>query len=101
MLAKAPPSSVQPTGRLETSPNIQRSHEDELATAPPPAEQPNAAVPAPRFAWVAQLIGKPSRALATLAWSQLKRKYPAILADREPLLVENRAAWLLGALRSS
>jgi hypothetical protein len=89
-LAKAPPSAVQPTGRLETSPNIQRSHEDDLATAPPPDEQANAAVPAPRFDWVVQLIGKPSRALATLAWSQLKQKYPAILADREPLLVETK-----------
>jgi len=85
-LAKAPPSAVQATSRLETSP-IQRSDEDELATAPPPTA---GAVPAPLFAWVVQLIGKPSRALATLAWNQLKEKHAAILADREPLLVETK-----------
>ena len=81
-LAKAPPSAVQATSRLETSPD-----EDELATAPPPTA---GAVPAPPFAWVVQLIGKPSRALATLAWNQLKEKHAAILADREPLLVETK-----------
>jgi hypothetical protein len=69
-LVKAPPRPVEATGRLETSPNSQRSEEDELATAPPPTTQANAVAPAPRFAWAVQLIGKPSRALATLAWSQ-------------------------------
>ena len=48
------------------------------------------AVPAPPFAWVVQLIGKPYRALATLAWNLLKEKHAAILADREPLLVETK-----------
>jgi hypothetical protein len=89
-LTKGPPSAVQPTGRLETSPNIQRSDEDDLATASPPTAQANGAVPAPRFDWVVQLIGKPSRALATLAWSQLKQKHAIILANREPLLVETK-----------
>jgi hypothetical protein len=88
--AKAPPSAVQPTGQLEPSANIQRSHEDEVATTPPPTAQANVAVPAPRFAWVVQLIGKPTRALATLAWGQLKQKYAAVLADREPILLETK-----------
>jgi Transglycosylase SLT domain/SPOR domain len=86
-LAKAPPSAAQASSRLGTPPNSQRSDEDELATAPPPTA---GAVPAPPFAWVVQLIGKPSRALATLAWSQLKQKHAVILADREPLLVETK-----------
>ena len=89
-LVKAPPPTVQATGRLETLPNIQRSAEDELATARSPAAQANAVARAPRFAWAVQLIGKPSRALATLAWSQLKQKHAAVLADREPLLVETK-----------
>jgi len=89
-LAKVPPSAVQATGRLETSPNIQRSDADEFATASLPTAEANAVVAAPPLAWVVQLIGKPSRALATLAWSQLKHKHAAILADREPLLVETK-----------
>jgi hypothetical protein len=93
--AKAPPSAAQPTGQLEPSPNIQPSHEDELATTPPPTAQANVALPAPRFAWVVQLIGKPTRTLATLAWDQLEQKYAAILADREPILVETK---LLGGV---
>ena len=84
-LAKAPPSAAQATSRLETSPD-----EDELATARSPAAQANAVARAPRFAWAVQLIGKPSRALATLAWNQLKQKHAAILADGEPLLVETK-----------
>jgi len=88
--AKALPSAAQPTGRLEPSPNIQRSLEDGLATTPPPTAQANVAVPAPCFAWVVQVIGRPTRALATLAWGQLKQKYAAILADRDPTLVETK-----------
>jgi hypothetical protein len=86
-LVKAPPSTVQ---GAEMSPNIQRSEKDGLATAPPPTAHANAAARAPRFAWAVQLIGKSSRALATLAWSQLKQKHAAILADRDPLLVETK-----------
>jgi hypothetical protein len=89
-LAKAPSSAVQVTSRLESSSNIQHPDEDELPTARLPSAEANAAVPAPPLAWVVQLIGKPSRALATLAWSQLKQKHAAILADREPLLVETK-----------
>jgi hypothetical protein len=93
-VATASPSAAQTStgvlGRLERSPEIPRSDEDAIATAPPPTAQTTAAVLAPRFVWVVQLIGRPTRALATLAWGQLKQKYAAILADRDPLLVETK-----------
>jgi Transglycosylase SLT domain/SPOR domain len=80
-----------PSAPLETSPDIPcRPNDNQVAAAPPSTAQTSAAVPTPGFVWVVQLIGKPSRALATLAWGQLKQKYATILADREPLLAETK-----------
>lgn len=106
--------STNGTSALGTSPDIPcRSNDEQLATAPPPTAPTGAALaggletshipyqpgegslagtPAPgaRFAWGIQLVGSSSRTLAALAWSELKRKYPAILASWEPLVVETK-----------
>ena len=101
-------SSTTATSALEMSPGIPcRPNEEPLATAavpggletssqgdlaakPPLLAQAAAAVPGARFVWGIQLVGGRSRALAAVAWSELKQKYPAVLAGREPLFVETK-----------
>jgi hypothetical protein len=76
---------------VQTSPDIPcRPDGNRVATAPSPAAQISAAVTTTSFGWVVQLIGQPSRVLATLAWGELKQKYAGILADREPLFAETK-----------
>jgi hypothetical protein len=97
-------SSTTATSALERSPDIPcRSNEEPLAITAVPGGLETSHVPygpgegglakqAPgaRFIWGIQLVGGRSRALAAMAWSELKQKYPAILAGREPLFVETK-----------
>jgi hypothetical protein len=82
-------ASAPATPELAMSTDIPcRPSQDAPVTGPTP--QTSAAVPAPHFDWAVQLAGSSSRTQATLAWTELKQKYTALLAGREPLLVETK-----------
>jgi Transglycosylase SLT domain/SPOR domain len=82
-------ASAPATSELATATDIPcRPREDAAAAGPTP--QTSAAVPAPHFDWAVQLAGSSSRTQATLAWTELKQRYTALLAGREPLLVETK-----------
>jgi len=82
-------ASSPATPELATSTDIP-CRPSEVAPAIGPTPQITAAVPAPHFDWAVQLAGSSSRTQATLAWTEIKQKYTALLAGREPLLVETK-----------
>lgn len=100
-LATAPPPDAQMgaavPGELETSRIPSPPDGGDLTVAAARVAQASAVATGARFPWGVQLVGSSSRALAALAWSTLKQKYPAILAGRQPLLVETKlsggASW--------
>jgi hypothetical protein len=82
-------ASAPATPELASSTDIPcRPNEDAPATGP--TAETSAAAPALRFDWAVQLAGSSSRTRAALASTELKRKYAALLAGREPLLVETK-----------
>jgi hypothetical protein len=88
-------ASTAATATLETWPDI-LCPPGALATAP--ASRPTAPpAPEPHFAWGVQLLGSPSRVAAMSSWSELQRKYRALLSDQRALVVETKlsgaASW--------
>jgi hypothetical protein len=79
--------SAKITLPLKASPVVPSSHPASMTRLDPPT-----------LAWAVQLIGDESEAKALARYSQLRRKYPAILGPYEPVVLRtalgrNPAAW--------
>jgi hypothetical protein len=83
-------SSTAATATLETPPDIPCPPDEAQLAMAPASRRAVPTGPEPRFAWGVQLLGSPSRVLAMAAWSQLQRKYRALLGGQEPLIIETK-----------
>jgi hypothetical protein len=70
-----------------------------LVTAPPSASGAPNTSGAPWAPWGVQLAGNWSQGKVLASWEQLRRRYTAVLGEREPLILRSRTSGMGYALR--